>query len=630
MSKALAQQTGQQQIDQKSAAVISLITQDAQTAQLAAGAHPTQVLKVQDLRVELRNTHDVISGINFHLRQGEILGLVGESGSGKTTLATALLAHARKGAVISGGQVLVDGISLLSISGEALRRARGSVVGYVPQDPAMALNPALRIGMQLRETLQVHEAGLTPAQQQERLQQTMRDVGLPTEPEFLQRFAHQLSGGQQQRVLLALAFILRPKLIVLDEPTTALDVATQAHILQTLRQLCKSQGVAAIYVSHDLAVVKDLADRVMVMYAGRIVETASRERLFSQAAHPYTSGLLAAIPDVAQRRTLSPIMGQAPSPGHRPQGCAFAPRCSQRQAACAEAIPDLSALHHEHEVACLAPLRPEDHAMQLAAISSPGHADSLHADQREILLDIQQLNIAYDRQVLFDVSLQIKRGECLALVGESGSGKTSLARALAGLGGNAQGQVLYAGQALSLQTEQRSPALRHEIQYIFQNPYRALNPRQTVAQSLAAPLVHFFGLKGDALRQRIEQALQRVSLSVALADLYPGSLSGGERQRVAIARALVCEPRLLICDEITSALDVSVQASILALLRQLQDEGLTMLFVTHDLGVVRAIADQVVVLQHGRVVEAGEVDQVLDQPAAAYTRMLLQHSPSLS
>lgn len=630
MSKALAQQTGQQQIDQKSAAVISLIPQDTQSAQIAAVAHQAQVLKVQDLRVELRNTHEVISGINFHLRQGEILGLVGESGSGKTTLATALLAHARKGAVISGGQVLVDGISLLSISGEALRRARGSVVGYVPQDPAMALNPALLIGMQLRETLQVHEAGLTPAQQQERLQQTMRDVGLPTEPEFLQRFAHQLSGGQQQRVLLALAFILRPKLIVLDEPTTALDVATQAHILQTLRQLCKSQGVAAIYVSHDLAVVKDLADRVMVMYAGRIVETASRERLFSQAAHPYTSGLLAAIPDVAQRRTLSPIMGQAPSPGHRPQGCAFAPRCSQRQAACGEAIPDLSALNHEHEVACLAPLRAEDHAMQLAAISTPGHAESLHADQREILLDIQQLNIAYDRQVLFDVSLQIKRGECLALVGESGSGKTSLARALAGLGGNAQGQVLYAGQALSLQTEQRAPALRHEIQYIFQNPYRALNPRQTVAQSLAAPLVHFFGLKGDALRQRIEQALQRVSLSAALADLYPGSLSGGERQRVAIARALVCEPRLLICDEITSALDVSVQASILALLRQLQDEGLTMLFVTHDLGVVRAIADQVVVLQHGRVVEAGEVDQVLDQPAAAYTRMLLQHSPSLT
>lgn len=621
MSNALAQAPQQQ-------AAVQKIPVEIEKAVSIQPVTMPQILSVQDLRVELNSSDDVISGINFHLRQGEILGLVGESGSGKTTLATALLAHARKGAVIAGGQILVDGLSLLEISGEALRRARGSVVGYVPQDPAMALNPALRIGMQLRETLQVHEPGLTPAQQQERLQQTMRDVGLPTEADFLRRFAHQLSGGQQQRVLLALAFILRPKLIVLDEPTTALDVATQAHILQTLRQLCKSQGVAAIYVSHDLAVVKDLVDRVMVMYAGRIVETTSRERLFSQPAHPYTNGLLAAIPDVAQRRTLSPIMGHAPSPGHRPQGCAFAPRCSQRLPACGLAIPALSLLQPEHEVACLAPLQAGDHLSHTLTDEPPIALSQ--AQEQDFLLDIQALNIAYDRQVLFDVSLQIRRGQCLALVGESGSGKTSLARALAGLGGNAQGQVSYAGQRLSLQAEQRPASLRHEIQYIFQNPYRALNPRQTVAQTLAAPLVHFFGLKGAVLRERIEQALQRVSISPALADLYPASLSGGERQRVAIARALVCEPKLLICDEITSALDVSVQASILALLRQLQQEGLTMLFVTHDLGVVRAIADQVVVLQHGRVVESGQVDQVLDHPAAPYTRMLLQHSPSLS
>jgi peptide/nickel transport system ATP-binding protein len=237
--------------------------------------------------------------------------------------------------------------------------------------------------------------------------------------------------------------------------------------------------------------------------------------------------------------------------------------------------------------------------------------------------------VAYDRQVLFDVSLRVAAGECLALVGESGSGKTSLARAVAGLGENAEGELHYAGEPLSLSARQRAGAQRHQIQYIFQNPYRALNPRQTVYQTLSAPLEHFFGIKGAGARQRVEAVLQRVSLPASVADQYPHSLSGGERQRVAIARALVCEPKLLICDEITSALDVSVQASILALLRQLQGEGLTLLFVTHDLGVVRAIADRVLVLKLGRVVEQGRVDQVLDQPQAAYTRTLLENSPTL-
>ncbi|WP_347907292.1 ABC transporter ATP-binding protein [Pseudomonas grandcourensis] len=582
------------------------------------------VLQVRDLRVELPGRIDVLSGVTFSLERGEILGLVGESGSGKTTLATALLAHARRGARIVDGEVEVSGQSLLTLEGEDLRRARGSLIGYVAQDPATALNPALRIGSLLRETLGAHQIELDRAAQQQRIVETLRDVGLPDDAQFLRRFPHQLSGGQQQRVMLALAFVLRPALIVLDEPTTALDVTTQAHILATLRRLCKSLGIAAVYVSHDLAVIKDLVDRVMVMYAGRIVEVAQREVLFHQPAHPYTRGLLAAIPDVAQRRDLSAIAGHAPAPGQRPQGCAFAPRCPRRVAACSVVEPQLQALSSQQRVACLAP-----HLQPLQRVAQASVAPVTDLVARTPLLQIKDLNVAYDRQVLFDVSLHVAAGECLALVGESGSGKTSLARAVAGLGENAEGELHYAGGLLSLSARQRDGAQRHQIQYIFQNPYRALNPRQSVFQTLSAPLEHFFGIKGAAARERVQAVLKRVSLPASVADLYSHSLSGGERQRVAIARALVCEPRLLICDEITSALDVSVQASILALLRQLQGEGLTLLFVTHDLGVVRAIADRVLVLKSGRVVEQGRVDQVLDQPRAAYTRTLLENSPTL-
>ena len=584
----------------------------------------TRVLQVTQLRVELQDQVDVLSGVSFSLDAGEIVGLVGESGSGKTTLATALLAHARRGARIVSGRVEVAGQALLELQGEALRQARGSLIGYVAQDPATALNPALRIGGLLRETLAVHQVRLDRAAQQQRIVETLRDVGLPDDPEFLRRFPHQLSGGQQQRVMLALAFVLRPRLIVLDEPTTALDVTTQAHILATLRRLCKSLGVAAVYVSHDLAVIKDLVDRVMVMYAGRLVEIASREALFTRPAHPYTRGLLAAIPDVAQRRELLAIPGHAPAPGQRPAGCAFAPRCSRRRAECSEAEPPLRELVAQQQVACVEPyVQGLQLTPQLPLLATEDSAP------RPALLEINGLNLAYDRQVLFDVSLRLLPGECLALVGESGSGKTSLARAVAGLGENAEGELRYAGQPLKLAARQRAAGLRHQIQYIFQNPYRALNPRQTVFQTLSTPLQHFFGITGGAARERVAAVLKRVSLPASVGDLYPHSLSGGERQRVAIARALVCEPKLLICDEITSALDVSVQASILALLRQLQGEGLTLLFVTHDLGVVRAIADRVLVLKHGRVVEQGAVDRVLDQPQAAYTRTLLENSPTL-
>lgn len=583
---------------------------------LSTPVQADSALHVEGLRVELDSGADVVDRIDLALEPGEILGLVGESGSGKTTLATALLAHARRGARISGGRVRVAGVDLLALDREALRRARGGLIGYVAQDPALALNPALRIGALLLETLQAHEPGLNREAREQRLQHTLVDVGLPGDREFLRRFPHQLSGGQQQRVMLALAFVLRPKLIVLDEPTTALDVGTRAHILQTVRRLCKEQGVAAVYVSHDLGVIKDLVDRVMVMYAGRIVEVATRERLFERPSHPYTLGLLAAIPDVSRRRELRAIAGHAPAPGQRPVGCAFAARCERRTAACEQNEPVLRVIEGGQRAACLHPhtaALPVDDVVPVA----------LPVASRTALLELRDLNLSYDRQVLFDLGLEVYRGECLAVVGESGSGKTSLARTLAGLGDTATGTLHFDGQPLSLLARKRAPATRHRIQYIFQNPYRALNPRQSVADCLRAPLEHFFGLRGAACQTRIEAALIRVALPVETAQKYPHQLSGGERQRVAIARALVCEPEVLICDEVTSALDVSVQAAILALLKQLQGEGMTLVFVTHDLGVVRAIADRIVVVKDGRIIEDGASGAVLDAPATEYVKGLV-------
>ena len=315
----------------------------------------SEVLQVSDLRVELAGQVDVLAEVSFSVAAGEIVGLVGESGSGKTTLATALLRHARQGARIVGGHVVVAGQSLLELEGEALRLARGGLVGYVAQDPATALNPALRLRALLRETLLAHQPALSREAVRQRIGQTLLDVGLPDDDAFLRRFPHQLSGGQQQRVMLALAFVLRPKLIVLDEPTTALDVTTQAHVLQTLKRLCRDQGVAALYVTHDLAVVRDLVDRVMVMYAGRLVEVAGREALFRAPSHPYTRALLAAIPDIARRQPLQAIAGHAPAPGQRPDGCAFAPRCGRRRAECSVIEPSLLAHDGVHRVACLVP-----------------------------------------------------------------------------------------------------------------------------------------------------------------------------------------------------------------------------------------------------------------------------------
>jgi peptide/nickel transport system ATP-binding protein len=590
------------------------------------------VVEIAGLRIGFAgSSFDIVDEIDFQIEQAEVVGLVGESGSGKTTVGLALLGYCRRGGRIESGSITIAGRDMLALDAVKLNAARGHTVAYIPQDPSAALNPALRIGLQLEEMLAVHQPGLDDAQRRTRVLEMLEEVKLPAETAFLQRYPHQLSGGQQQRVALAMAFACRPAVIVLDEPTTGLDVTTQAHVLETVRTLCRQYGVAALYVSHDLAVVASLADRVLVMYAGRIVESGPTRALFREPAHPYTRRLMAAIPDMRGRRKLAGIPGHAPSPTRRTPGCTFAPRCAYATSECRAVFPPVEAVAARHSVRCWhhARLRtqggvvPENEA-EAASKPTPTPVGAL--------LAVHNLHAWYgSHPVLHDVSIALDAGECMAVVGESGSGKTTLARCVAGLHPTFSGDVALAGETLKAQARERPRALRRAIQYVFQNPYASLNPRRTVGQTVARPLYVLFDLERREARERVVAHLERVALSSALIDRYPDQLSGGERQRVAVARALAAEPQVLVCDEITSALDVSVQAALIELLAELQRSmNLGLLFITHNLALIRTIADRVAVMSAGRIVESDAVESVFASPKADYTRELLANTPSLN
>ena len=582
-------------------------------------------LKVTDLEVRLGESGpDVVSEVSFAVQAGEVLGLVGESGSGKSTVALALLGHARRGLRITSGQVLLDGADLLAMSPDALRAARGARVSYVPQDPSSALNPTLRVGTQLREALQVHAGAVENPR--DRVAEVMREVYLDATPEMLRRYPHQLSGGQQQRIALAMAFACRPSLIVLDEPTTGLDVSTQRHVLDTVRGMCRAYGVAAVYVSHDLAVVSGLVSDVAVMYAGRIVEIGRTARLFREPVHPYTRGLIGAVPSPDRAEVLTGIDGQQPRPGRRGAGCSFAARCGYAISDCTTEAPEPVVIAGR-SVRCL---RAWD--IQATHPERPAVASCPPASTEAPTLSVRGVSASYGTtSVLFDVGLDVPPRACVAVVGESGSGKTTLARCAAGLHSNWTGEITFQGTALARAARQRGKDVLQRVQYIFQNPYTSLNPRKTVGQIVDQQLKQFGDLSFRERSARVVQVLEDVSLGRDFLSRYPDQLSGGERQRVAIARALVVEPDLLICDEVTSSLDVSVQAIIVELLRRIQEERqLAMIFITHNLALVRSIAQSAVVLCDGAVAESGSVEQILSRPAHPYTVRLMEDVPKLA
>ena len=580
-------------------------------------------LVIEGLRVDVEATgHDVVDEVSLAVPAGRVLGLVGESGSGKTTVGLAVLGHARRGVRIVGGTVRCAGIDVLGLDDAGRRSLRGGRVSYVPQDPASALNPALRIGVQLREVLEAHDFGGSSPAREARLAEMMAEVLLPGDAGYLARYPHQLSGGQQQRVGLAMAFACRPSVLVLDEPTTGLDVSTQAHVLATVRDLTRRHGVAALYITHDLAVVADLADDVAVMYAGRIVERGTVREIFAAPAHPYTRHLVAAAPDIAGREGLVGLVGRAPAPGRRPAGCAFAPRCTLATDACRAAFPAAVRVAEGHEARCV-------HARP-ATLSRPPLGGASAREEGNVTLRVEGLSASYTGvRVVHDVSFDVSRGECLAIVGESGSGKTTVSRCIGGLHKEWVGTVTLGWAVLARDARARALQQRLGIQYVFQNPYGSLNPRRTVGATIRRPLV-LAGVDDATADRTVAETLERVALTASYANRYPDQLSGGERQRVAIARALAHRPDVLVCDEITSALDVVVQAAIVELLASLRrDLGLSMLFVTHNLPLVRSIADSVVVMSEGRIVERGSAASVIDAPREDYTRRLIADTPSI-
>ncbi|MEV6621357.1 ABC transporter ATP-binding protein [Amycolatopsis sp. NPDC051106] len=516
-------------------------------------------LEVTGLAVRTTAGVPVLDDVSFAVAPGEVLALVGESGSGKTTAGLAPLGHFRRGLAVSGGRITVcprgeDSVDVLALDTAARRKLRGSTVAYIPQDPALSLNPALRIGLQIAEVLETHGF---PGSVEDRVAEVLAEVGLPADPAYRRRYPHQLSGGQQQRVGIAMAFACRPAVVVLDEPTTGLDVVTQALVLKTVRALTAEHGVAALYITHDLAVVAEIADRVAVMYHGSIVECGPAASVLRSPSHAYTRRLLDAVPD-----------------------------------------PD-------------------------AVVAPPPAA--------EPVLATKGVTVSYGQHVVLrGVDLSVARGECLLLLGESGSGKTTLSQCIAGLTSSYSGTISLAGTGLAASTRQRSDEQRRRIQYVFQSPFSSLNPRKTVAQSIEVPLTRLTSMSRAERRERVAEVLDRVRLGRAPADRLPEQLSGGERQRAAIARALVTTPDVLVCDEVTSALDVSVQATIVELLGELRRElGMAMLFVTHNIALAGEVADRIAVLQGGAIVEEGSVRSVLDAPSHAYTRELLAATPRL-
>jgi peptide/nickel transport system ATP-binding protein len=586
------------------------------------------VLHARDLRVELASGAAIIEGVSLELRAGEILGLVGESGSGKTTTALSLFGYHESGIRAAQGEIEISGQVLCDE--QTFRRARGRLVSYVPQNPGMALNPSMRVADAIEDMLRTHRGnGASDGAALELLDR----VGLPADHWFGRRYPHQLSGGQQQRVCIAVALASGPAVVVLDEPTTGLDVITQARILKELVRLRDEQQVAMLYITHDLAVVSQIASRIAVMYAGRIVEQGVPDEILRSPRHPYTRGLMASTPDHVRPRTLQAMSGIVAGIGDRPRGCAFAPRCPQRVARCETEMPGLERTSGDHLARCF-----EWQSTPAVEWLSPAvkAKSSAASGQPRSVLEVDHLRAEYRSRhstvvAASDVSFTLEHGGCLALVGESGSGKTTIARVVAGLHPISSGEIRLLGEVLPKVAQQRTLEQRRQIQIVFQNPAEALNPRHTVAAAIARPARMLRGLRRREADAEVSRLLEAVRLPRAVAERYPGELSGGECQRVAVARALAGQPEVLVCDEITSALDVSVQAVVLELLHDLRAAlGISLIFITHDLGVVSTVAERVLVLKDGLICEEGSVKDVLETPRHEYTQRLLDSAPSLS
>ena len=572
----------------------------------------------------------VLRDVSLSLGAGEALAIVGESGCGKSTLASALVGHLRTGSRVTGGAVRIGGEDILAGDARTVRTLRRHQIGFVPQNAGHSLTPSMRIGAQVVEVLRATRKMDKSAARAEAVR-LLAQVRLPEPDALVDRYPHQLSGGQQQRVAVALALAGHPRLLVLDEPTTGLDVVTQASVLALFSSLRKELGISLVMVSHDLGAVSAVCERVAVMYAGRVVETGATQAAFRLPAHPYTRGLLSSVARIAAPGLPLGMPGSV-ADAQASSGCVFAPRCEFAHESCTEGdAPELTSVDVEGAdaqrfSACLR--LPE----VLAAPAWEAQVRPPRTRERgEPLLQVSGLTVDYRRRpdprtgtTVSDVDLTVHRGEVVALVGESGSGKSTIAWTIAGLRRPTSGEITLDGAAdLTRTAARRDPAVRRQVQLVFQNATTSLNPRRTVGDAVLRPL-RLRGLRGEEAVAARDRVFEDVGLEPGHAERYPAQLSGGQQQRVGIARALGGGPTLVLADEVVSALDVSIQASVLRLLDDLRDEHqLGYLFISHDLAVVRALADRVVVLYLGRVCEEGPIEQVFAGPNHPYTRLLM-------
>ena len=607
------------------------------------------LLDIRDLHTDIEIRSGVVhalSGVDLHVNPGETLGIVGESGSGKTMTALSLMGLLPQGGSVSSGQIILDGQDLTKLALKEKRKLRGTKVGMIFQDPLTSLNPTMKIGLQVCEPLRVHEK-LSKKEALARAVEILKRVGMPRPEVVINNYPHQLSGGMRQRVMIAMALVCKPRILIADEPTTALDVTTQMQILDLIDELRDEYKMGVILITHDLGVVAGHTDRVAVMYAGRIVETAPTKTLFTEPKHRYTSSLMAALPEraLAAGTKLFSIPGAPPSLTNLPVGCRFAARCLWATDECRAGYPDLSG-DENHTFSCFHPVQEGDESPAvLQAKLNPNKAEdtanSTPQISHEVLLDVKEASREYESagsgffkrdkgivSAVDRVSITVEKGETYGLVGESGCGKSTVGRLIAGLEPPSGGAIELDGRDLATLKGRDAVRIHRDVQMMFQDSYAAMDPRMRIDQILAEPMSIQKTGNARQIAERIMEILEQVGLTEEILDRYPHEFSGGQLQRIGFARSLTLAPDLIVADEPVSALDVSVQAQVLNLMKDLQQElGLSYLFISHDLAVVQYMADRIGVMYLGRIVEEGPAHEVVKNPKHPYTKALIDSIP---
>ena len=609
------------------------------------------LLDIRDLHTDIEIRSGVVhalSGVDLHVNPGETLGIVGESGSGKTMTALSLMGLLPQGGSVSSGQIILDGQDLTKLALKEKRKLRGTKVGMIFQDPLTSLNPTMKIGLQVCEPLRVHEK-LSKKEALERAVEILKRVGMPRPEVVINNYPHQLSGGMRQRVMIAMALVCKPRILIADEPTTALDVTTQMQILDLIDELRDEYQMGVILITHDLGVVAGHTDRVAVMYAGRIVETAPTKTLFTEPKHRYTSSLMAALPEraLAAGTKLFSIPGAPPSLTNLPVGCRFAARCLWATDECRAGYPDLSG-DDTHTFSCFHPVQEGDEspAALQAKLDTQKNGDEAGAQQAplvssKVLLDVKEASREYESagsgffkrdkgvvSAVDRVSITVKKGETYGLVGESGCGKSTMGRLIAGLERPSGGAIELDGRDLTTLKGRDAVTIHRDVQMMFQDSYAAMDPRMRIDQILAEPMSIQKTGNARQIAERIMEIIEQVGLTEEILDRYPHEFSGGQLQRIGFARSLTLAPDLIVADEPVSALDVSVQAQVLNLMKDLQAElGLSYLFISHDLAVVQYMADRIGVMYLGRIVEEGPAKEVVENPKHPYTKALIDSIP---